>query len=256
MPRIFFTGRKKIARKNVAIIFRPGRPPEFEATIDLSKHHRSLRKDARVWVEAYHNTMLQRFDFGTVADCRPRERLSLTHFDEWDRPAFRVLVVAEGRDSGVLLAACDRVNAIDPEMGAEGGRSMLKLYPMPNSSMRGELWRIEHIGGDYQLWYNKDVAVIATGVRSKHPEVLGLIIPAALREILTRERVWREAAGDTTPWTLFGQSVCGESPPSSGDGSETSIEEEQDWIDRVIAAFCRDKARFVERIAATEENRQ
>ena len=253
MPRIFFTGRRKIARSDVSVLFRPGRPPEFQATIDLSKHHRKLPETAKVFVEAYHNTMLQRFDFGTVADCRPRDALSLTNFDEWDRPHFRVLVVGGGEDPGVLLAACDHVDVVEPEMTYAGGRSMLKLFPKPDREMHGELWKIAQIGGAYQLWYNQDIPRFAAGIKSKHPDVLGMILPAAIREILARTHLWGEVSVEQTEWTGFATTICGEGPPVGEDGASPSTDDIADWIDHAIAAFCRNRARFVERIAAMEE---
>jgi hypothetical protein len=256
MPRIFFTGRRKIARGDVSVVFRPGRPPEFQATIDLSKHHRKLPATAKVFIEAYNRTMLQRFDFGTVADCRPRDALFLTNFDEWDRPIFRALVVGDDPDPGVLLAACDHIDVVEPEMTYAGGRSMLKLFPKPNSVMRGELWKLAAIGEDYQLWYNQDIPQLASGIKSKHPDVLGMILPAAIREILARTHLWGVTSVEPTEWndwTRFAIILCGEEPPASDDGGTPNLDDIAEWIDRVIAAFCRNRAKFVERIAAMEE---
>ncbi len=254
MPRIFFTGRKKIDRGDVSVLYRPCRPPEFQATIDLSKHSRRLPANARVVVEAFHNTMLQRFDFGTVSDCRPREPLLLTNFDEWDRPRFRVLVIGENPEPGVLLAACDNIDVVEPEMTYSGGRSMLKLFPKPDRDMHGELWKLAEIGGAFQLWYNQDVLRFAAGIKSKNPDILGMILPAAIREILSRTHLWGEVSVESTEWTSFAISLCGEGPPAgAADGAAPTEKDVEDWIDRVIASFCRNRGRFVERIAAGME---
>lgn len=253
MPRIFFTGRRKIDRGDVSVLYRPGRPPEFQATIDLSKHSRRLPPSARVIVEAFHNTMLQRFDFGTVADCRPREPLSLTNFDEWDRPRFRVLVIGEDPEPGVLLAACDNIDVVDPEMTYSGGRSMLKLVPKPDREMNGELWKLVDNYGAYELWYNRDVSRFADGIRGKDPAIRGLVLPSVIREILARTHLWGEFSAEATDWTAFAISLCGEGLPTNDDGSVPSTKDVEDWIDRVVAAFCRNRGRFVERIAALED---
>jgi hypothetical protein len=252
MPRVYFTGRKKIPQNNVSVIFRSGPPPEFEAAVDLSRLRRSLPPTAKVVIEAYHNTVLQRFDLGTVADCRPRDSLRLSSFDDWDRPRFRVRVVGDGERAGIILASCERVDAVEPEAGADGGRSMLKLYPKPDTEMNGELWKVADIGG-YQLWYNKDVASVASGIKSKRPDVLGLILPAALREILARTHLWENISAEPDEWTAFAQQISGEPFPSGQDGEAASKEDVEEWIDRAIGTFCRSRARFVERIAAIQE---
>jgi hypothetical protein len=254
MPRIFFTGRRKVSRDDISIVFRQGNPPEFTATIDLVKHRRKLPSSAKVYVEAYHTTAIQRFDFGTVGDCRAREALRLTRFGEWDRPQFRVNVVSIEEDAGVLLASCERIQPVDAEESAEGGRSLLKLLPKPNTEMLGELWRVEDIGGSYYLCYNKDVLWLTRGIKARDVQVLGLILPAVIREILARDLLWEgPGTDDSTEWTVFGQSVSGEPPPEPAPGEKTSVDEIKTWIDGVIGSFCRNQGRFVERIREMQE---
>ena len=254
MPRLYFTGRKKLAQDQVSLTFRPGQPPEFSASIDFTKNRRTLPPAAKVIVEAYHNTLLQRFDFGTVADCRPRDPLRLTSFDQWDRPRFRVRVVDADGDSGRVLAACDRVSATDPDDPSEGGRSLLKLFPKPNEQMGGELWRVEKVGEVYQLAYNRDVAALERGIKSKEPMMLGLMLPAALREILARETLWgsidTEERGE---WVALAQAISGEPPPAGRDGETPQSEDIESWIDGVVRAFCRNRGRFFERVAQLED---
>lgn len=258
MPRVFFTGKKKIPRNRVSITLLPGQPPEFSATVDLSTYRRTLPEDASVVIEAYHNTMVQRFDFGTRSDPRAREELRLTGFDEWDQPRFRVLVIDQKRHPGMLLASCESINAVVSGEDAEGGRSMLKLVPKPDDEMQGEFWRLKEIGGGYQLWYNKDVRSVASGITSKKPEILGHILPAAIREILSRKILWGEeqaiAASDDDEWIRFAEDLSGESAPAvSGDAQSPDEEEQEAWIDRVVARFCRGRARFVQRVLEQQE---
>lgn len=256
MPRVYFTGRKKIARNEVSLHFRRGNPPEFEAKIDLSRYHRALPKTAKVFIEAYNNTSIQRFDFGTVADCRPRESLRLTNFDEWDDPYFRLRVVAVESQPGTILASCEHIDSIIPEAGGDGGKSLLKLYPKPNEMMQGELWKIQGVGNDFQLWYNKDVERVSHAIKSKFPDTLGLILPAAIREILARTLLWeRDSVADPTEWTQFGQTISGIPVPTGEDGNPPSSEDLAEWIDGVVRTFCQDKARFVSRILDMEASR-
>ncbi|MCB9385952.1 MAG: hypothetical protein H6509_15185 [Bryobacterales bacterium] len=251
MPRVYFTGRKKLAQERIRLELRPGRPPQFDAQIDLQRHR--LPPDAKVVVEAYHNTLLQRFDFGTVADCRPRDATKLTSFDEWDRPQFRVRVVDTGQDPGRILASCERVHRIDPEDGGERGRSLLKLFPRPDDEMDGELWRVESSGGGYQLAYNKDAPGLERDIKSKRAATLGLILPAAMREILAREMLWEGVGADeSSEWVALAQSFCGEpAPVAQSDG--LTKDDVASWIDRAVQAFCQDRGRFLERMAEMEK---
>ncbi|MEZ5395596.1 MAG: hypothetical protein R2724_22665 [Bryobacterales bacterium] len=251
MPRLYFTGRKKISQEQIAIEFRPGRPPRFTAELDLSRNR--LPPDAKVVVEAYHNTLLQRFDFGTVADCRPRDANQLSAFGEWDQPRFRVRVVDVGRDPGRILASCERVAHVEPNQGGEGGRSLLKLFPRPDAEMGGELWRVESISGSYQLSYNKD----APGLEN-------------------RSRAWMRRR-----WALSYRRRCARSWPASSCGNPSAPtraangshwrrpspanlcrelcrpsrrhDDVAAWIESAVQAFCRDRGRFVERMVELEK---
>jgi hypothetical protein len=67
----------------------------------------------------------------------------------------RTLVVGDVPEPGTLLAACDRIDVVYPETSQTGGRSMLKIFPKPDSLMGGELWKLAVMGVEYELWYNK-----------------------------------------------------------------------------------------------------
>ncbi|MEZ5366589.1 MAG: hypothetical protein R2748_30685 [Bryobacterales bacterium] len=252
MPRLYFTGRKKISQEQIAIEFRPGRPPRFTAELDLSRNR--LPPDAKVVVEAYHNTLLQRFDFGTVADCRPRDANQLSAFGEWDQPRFRVRVVDVGRDPGRILASCERVAHVEPNQGGEGGRSLLKLFPRPDAEMGGELWRVESISGSYQLAYNKDAAGLEKQIKGMDATTLGLILPAAMREILARELLWESIGADEGgEWVALAQTFSGEPVPRALQAEPPTRDDVAAWIESAVQAFCRDRGRFVERMVELEK---
>jgi hypothetical protein len=130
---------------------------------------------------------------------------------------------------------------------------MLTLHAKPDAELRGELWRIAEIGNSYQLWYNKDVPSFAARLKSKLPDILGSILPSAIRQILSREHLWGEVNSEPSEWTRFGESISGEPLPVGQENEQPTMMDIEEWIDNVVAAFCRNRARFVERIAAMEE---
>ena len=90
--------------------------------------------------------------------------------------------------------------------------------------------------------------------KGKDPEVLGLILPAALRDILG-EVLWEQIQFEPSPWTNFARRVSGEPFPTSEDGNQVSKDQVQEWINNVLNVFCRKRARFVENILASEEDK-
>jgi hypothetical protein len=119
--------------------------------------------------------------------------------------------------------------------------------------MRGELWRLSESGGGFEVWYNKDVKTLATGIKAKDPFVLGLIFPSAVREILARIHLWETISTETLDWTAFAMSLSGEPIPSGDDDGPPSKAEIEEWIDNALERFCRTRGRFVERISAMED---
>ena len=63
-----YTGRKKIKRSNVSIdLLRDGNQHRvFNLNLDLDDLE--LPSNAHVYIEAYHRSGYQRFDFGTVSE--------------------------------------------------------------------------------------------------------------------------------------------------------------------------------------------
>ncbi len=101
--KINFTGRKRIKRSNVRVdVLRDPRAARvFNILMDLSDM--GLDPQARVYVEAYHRTGYQRYDFGSVGQRKIPEDRRLSRFSDATVPLFRVKVVdrrsAHGRSS-------------------------------------------------------------------------------------------------------------------------------------------------------------
>lgn len=252
MPTLFFTGRKTINRNDVSVVLLPGRPQSsFTARLDLSEY--KLPPEARVWVEAYHNTSHERFDFGTVADCRPIDSLKLSRFDPDDRPHFRVKAVLGESESGLLLAARDRIEAVVPADDESGGRSLLPIRPKGDETMQGRLWMLyDDRSGGYELWYNKEAPGLRDRIAAeKDPLVLGLMIPPALQMILERELLHDIGhRNDASQWLKLAADLQGGDTPPAFDPDEpdTSRQRIEDWIASAVRILSKTRGKFLERL--------
>src|SRR6266571_2707793 len=102
--RINYTGRRRINREDVKIVIYDGNggPAKFDARLELSSY--SLPPDAIVFVEAYRQTFLMRFNFGSISRIElPSDRF-LTEFESPEGILFRVKVTSKSPEQGKLLA--------------------------------------------------------------------------------------------------------------------------------------------------------
>lgn len=233
--RINHTGRRKINRSEVRIRLeeRPGAVPRFTAQMELGRLE--LPQNAQVYVEAYYRNSTQRFDFGTVGNLAHPADTSLSEVDLDGSPLFRVKVVDTVNGKAVLLASAERLAALDDD--EEKARDALLVVKTRDL---GQLtWKTE-IRPD-----NKPVLVLnnrisdALGRIKSDPLFQGLVLPAALREVLTAI-AWDEGSdeGDDggswkRQWLEFGQKISGTPCP----GDDTDPAEIRDWIEDVAMAF-------------------
>jgi hypothetical protein len=235
--RLNYTGRKRIPRENIRIgVFRAGEVDEFDAVVRCDGLH--LPASARVFVEAYHKSDWMRFDYGTVADPTiPRDR-RLTSFYRGARVLFRVKVVSAGKDSGKILAEADRIQPVGPDSDRESD----PLLPVRVvDGMEEQIWRV--------AWDNGPILEL----NRREPEIKRLIVsdarfrwlilPHVLRTVLLRVLA-DESDADDDPlgdgiekrWMEFALSLHPLPPPRPGDRDPELV---GNWVDDVVAAFCR-----------------
>ena len=104
-----YTGRKKIRRSNVQIDLLRSRNGHRQFNIALQLDDLALPANAHVYVEAYHRSGYQRFDFGTIAHRAIPSDRTLRKFANSALPLFRVKVVDKTAAHGRILAAVDKV---------------------------------------------------------------------------------------------------------------------------------------------------
>lgn len=234
--RINSTDRQKIdsGMAAFAVMPRTDGTAEFRADIDLSSL--KLPAGAHVVVEAYRQSLHERFAYGTVGAVAPADAPVLRELE----PAsvkFRIKVVEP--ETGRVLARGDRLGADDD---TEVGRH--ELLKVVERDLGQEPWKTEIYDEDHKpaLVINNQIPGAAS--RFEHDPVFrALILPAALRQVLMTLCLARQADdsdddeddGDwTTDWIRFAQNLTGREKPDWEDTAEVTK-----WIDEVCAAFCR-----------------
>lgn len=238
---INFTGRQRIERGDIALTVSgpEAGPKQFHLTLDLGEYE--LPPEARVVVEASRQTTWRRFDFGTVADPRPREECTLTEFGSAQGVIFRVKVVApEGKEAAArILAQADSVTPGDPDQ--EGGGESLLPIDWNEGPMGEELYRIEFGETGVLLRVNKQALAAKTWhTLTDGPAFRALALPAILRQVLTYiVLVERSDEGWRGQWLRLAATTFGAGqPPLVGEGEEPDAAVAAEWIDRAVEGYC------------------
>jgi hypothetical protein len=241
--RINSTGRQKITPAMAAFSVTPrdDGTAEFDADIDLSQL--GLPGDGLVVVEAYRQSLHERFPFGTVRLTAAQERTVLRELDP-SAVSFRVKVIEPG--TGRLLARGDRFSTAETE---ESGRQ--ELLKVVEKDLGQETWRTEIYDEDRKpvLVLNNHIPDALSRIKSD-PQLQAYILPAALRQVLMM--LWLERREEdedddshwTTQWIRFAQNLTGEEKPDWTQGPEVTR-----WIDEVCRVFSSHFA-FTDRIIA------
>jgi hypothetical protein len=228
--RINSTGRRKIERGLTAFTVTElaDGTAEFQARIDLAPLN--LPADGQVVVEAYRQSIHERFPFGTTGRIAPGEPTVLRELGK-NNILFRVKVVEP--ESGCLLASADR---LAPAHEVEAGRR--ELLKVIFCELGQELWKTALHEDQPVLMVNRNIPDAKAKIRSD-PFFQAMILPAALRQIMLM--LWIEKADDeeededghwTTSWIRYAQQISGREKPDWSQDNEVS-----DWIDDVCQAF-------------------
>lgn len=155
-------------------------PSRFSARIEIPKSW-NLNPDAKVYVEPYVASTTMRFSFGTVKAIIHPSDTSLYEVDEGS-VLFRVKVVDESGELGMLLAAADEVRpsgqATDKD---EGERS---FFPLVMKDLGQAVWKVEITQVDRpRLVLNNQIPGLREQLLSD-PILRGAILPHALDVVL------------------------------------------------------------------------
>ncbi len=203
----------------------------FDCRLDLSSY--SLPADAKVFIEAYRQTTLMRFSWGTVSVPAPPVDRRLYQFESSDEVLFRVRVTSAAGKAGLLLGEAEKIRPRRPD---EEPDKRLPLLPIAPEDLDEEIWRVD-FGGEVCLRINSKLPDWKQTARSD--VFRGLVFPAAMRQVM--ERILKSENYVTTDdpndwrsqWLRFAVALPGSSSlPRAQDGFD-------DWIEVAVAAFAR-----------------
>ena len=100
-----YTGRQKIKRSNVEVDLARNNEGARFFSISLHLDDLNLPHNAHIYIEAYHRSGYQRFDFGTVGEKRIPPDRALKNLSNSAIPLFRVKVVDRTLTHGRILAS-------------------------------------------------------------------------------------------------------------------------------------------------------
>lgn len=234
--RFHFTQRQRIRSSDVTIRLYDDRTPPMCEVQGLALETYSLPPDAHVSVEAYRQTVCQRFPWGTVASRAPSV-WTLDEFGSLEGVRFRIKVTARSAPKGQLLAIADRIAPITDPGSA---RSFLPIELRP---LGEEVFRV--------AWDSSDEPILLVNKRIgkevvQSPEFRALAMPAVVREILTRFVVVERRRPDVddsslcTRWLSFGIRMAGgTTPPEGTDSNDNSVTDDCfEWIEDAVKGFC------------------
>lgn len=244
--RLNYTNRHTLTSEHVSIALHGqggGRPDRFTARIEIPAAWK-LPADARVYVEPYVVSTSMRFAFGTAGAVVQPADTTLADVDSGN-VLFRVKVVDESGEIGMLLASADEVRPTGQEGEEEQGTR--SFFPLVLKDLGQAVWKVEITRTERpRLVLNNQIP----GLREQllnDPLLQGAILPSAMQAVLqamlaSDEFSDAEWVGD---WKSFVETLCGPNvfPP---DDSEADPDEIPVIVSNAVNAFV-DMKRFGEK---------
>lgn len=239
--RFNYTGRKRILRKDISIIIHED---SAAVSFDLKKLNLGdygFPNDAVIYVEAYRQTDLMRFDAGTAGSPQFLADKVLAEFDTAAVVRFRIKVISLDGERGLLIGLADKLRPVRPDIEEDNRKPLLDVQL--SKSLGEQIFRIDFVRVPILL-INQKVGDWRALARS--PAFTSLVLPSVLREILIRA-IFREEIRDMddtshwgTQWLKFARSLPGmHELPEKTEDREADNDSWDDWVDDAVDAFCR-----------------
>jgi len=235
---INFTERKKILKSNFIFITSKSSEGDYELSVELGDFVTSdFFGHERVYIEAYAKSTRQAIDCGSILALRLPSQIPLKGLDVSAVILFEVKVVDESAKLGRLVALGRQFRANEDEVD-----NTMPLLPIVEHDLGEIPWKVNFEPTPNELHLNKLIPG-ATDRFKTDGMFLALVLPAALREILTHHLNRDDADENTEKWTEFAQSF----------GKQDSEDEVNEWIDKVIEGFCKKHKMTTERLMRSIE---
>ncbi|NLO02893.1 MAG: hypothetical protein GX126_11370 [Bacteroidales bacterium] len=233
--RINYTGRLKLKLAHIHIeIIENDNGKSFDAEIDFSEY--TLPSHAKVYLEPYYRLSFMRFDCGTVGYFSLPQDTLLKDLPDSDIIYFRVKIVDETENVGKLVAFANNVKPLGLDKGEISSKS---IKPVDYRIDLGQqVWKLSLEEAVPVLLINSRIKDGRTLVQSH--EFYSLVLPAVVREIMTE--IIQDHSGedpDSEHWSSLWLGYVTKVLRTSGiPEPESSIENQKDWIEDVVKAFC------------------
>jgi len=230
-----YTGRKKIKRPDVRIDLLRNKNGDRYFNAYLNLDDIDIPTNAHVYLEAYHRSGYQRYDYGTVGGRKIPVNRSLSNFSESAMPLFRVKIVDKTTSHGRILASVDKVRAENIDDMPADSQSLLYVE---YDDLGNKVWQLD-LDGDWPvLKLNQHVDEISL-VASSDNRFLSLVYPEVFRQILKRIIIEDEhtdpECDDDWPslWLQLACTLPGISIPPQMSKPAQSL-----WIEKAVDSFC------------------
>ena len=225
--RFNYTGRSRISQSVIRISLVQENSASVHFTADLDFEQLDLPPEARVYIEAYRQSLYERFPWGTVARPSPVGSTILTRVEAADRVYFRVKIVDESSAQGLILAQADSISVDAPSTEQTG------LLPVKLVDLGEQVWRIEFEPEEPWLYLNCRIHGIKEQAETD-PTFAALVFPQILRDVLGRIAYFDLQPDDEAQWVADWQSFA---ESQAGEDRPTNDELMEGWIETVVSSL-------------------
>jgi len=252
--RFNYTDRKRITLNRISIdISKKDNTVEY-FTANIKLDDMSLPDSAKVYVEAYHRTNLMRYDFGSVGVISPPEDTDLSQLANYENLRFRIIVVDESNERGLLLASADKIRPT----AAYLKRSIL---PVSFDDLGRQVWKMDYSGDEPLLLLNERIPNIHNIARTD-PRFRLFIYPAVVREIFAHMFLIDKVNDIDEPeqewhvnWLRFAKRFITDDSFSQVElyDGEFNPDDVLNWIDKIVDEFCSSLRKEWSKLLSLEE---
>lgn len=234
--KLNYTGRQRIPRSRVEVDVRQDDLGIRAFDMKLHLDGLVLPGESHVYVEAYHRSGYQRFDFGTLEKMRIPGDRRLTRLSKSAIPLFRVKIVDTSDNHGRILASVDKIR---PQRVNDLPADSQTLLHVEYEDLGNRIWELDLEGDWPTLRLNAGAGEISFIAVSDH-RFLSLVYPEVVRQILTRVLIqddhtdpdFNDGGDWPTLWLRLASGFPGMSPPPKTDKAER-----EHWIESAVEAF-------------------
>lgn len=250
--RFNYTDRKRITKDMIKININrtDGMIKSINASINIDPKH--YDQDDKVFIVAYHKTDRKRFDYGRINEIKEPDDLSVDELAYTDNLKFRVMIISDKTERGLIAGHADRVRP-DDEIEKKS------ILPVSFVDLGQQIWKLDFndSGGGPILNINKNIPFI-TNVSKTDPLFFMYVYPAVIKEILHHMIFFDGVENVDDPpiewhadWLKFSKIILPNlAPPSTLQPDEEDFNSELtiSWIDDIVDEFCSGRKEWVEYI--------